>query len=156
MRILFICVHNSARSQMAEAYLQQFFGKEAVVESAGLDPTRINPLVVTVMAEEGFDLSGKTPRKVFDLFRDGRLFDAVITVCEESLESQCPVFPGVTHRLHLPFPDPAAVVGSDAEKLASVRAIRDQIKERMAALAKELLAWEAGRPGAARENGEPV
>jgi len=138
MRVLFICVHNSARSQMAEAYLRQMAGEGLTVESAGLDPTVVNPLVVAVMAEEGIDLSGKKTQKVFDLFRDGRLFDAVVTVCEESLEGQCPVFPGVTHRLHLPFPDPAAVTGTDEERLAQVRRIRDAIKESMAKLAREL------------------
>ena len=138
MRVLFICVHNSARSQMAEAFLRQMSGDEVSVVSAGLDPTVINPLVVAVMAEEGIDLSGKQTRKVFDLFKDGQLFDYVVTVCEESLEGQCPVFPGVTRRLHLPFPDPAAVVGAADERLAQVRRIRDAIKERMAGLAREL------------------
>ncbi|KHK01901.1 arsenate reductase ArsC [Desulfovibrio sp. TomC] len=138
MRVLFICVHNSARSQMAEAYLRQMSGEGVTVESAGLDPTVVNPLVVAVMAEEGIDLAGKTTRKVFDLFKEGKLYDCVVTVCEESLEGQCPVFPGVTHRLHLPFPDPAEVTGSEEERLAAVRRIRDAIKERMAELAREL------------------
>jgi arsenate reductase len=140
MRVLFICVHNSARSQMAEAYLRQMAGDGVTVESAGLDPTVINPLVVAVMAEEGLDLSAKKTRKVFDLFKEGKLFDYVVTVCEESLEGQCPIFPGVTHRLHLPFPDPAAVTGTEEERLAAVRRIRDAIKERMAGLARELTA----------------
>jgi arsenate reductase len=130
---------------MAEAYLRQLGGEGLTVESAGLDPTVINPLVVTVMAEDGIDLSGKQTRKVFDLFKDGRLFDYVVTVCEESLEGQCPVFPGVTHRLHLPFPDPAAVAGTEEERLAAVRQIRDAIKERMAELAREM-ASGAARP----------
>ena len=138
MRVLFVCVHNSGRSQMAEAYLRRFCGQDVTVDSAGLDPTTINPLVVTVMAEEGLDLAGKKTRKVFDLYREGRLYDAVITVCEESLEAQCPVFPGVTHRLHLPFPDPARVSGTESERLAQVRVIRDRIRERMAALAEEI------------------
>ena len=154
MRVLFICVHNSARSQMAEAYLEKFCGNAADVMSAGLDPTRINPLVVTVMAEEGIDLSGKKTRKVFDLFRDGLLFDYVVTVCEENLEEQCPVFPGVTHRLHLPFPDPAGVVGSEEERLAKVRAIRDSIRERMRALAREIQSGAARRPGDVWEGGK--
>ncbi|EKO37765.1 MAG: protein-tyrosine-phosphatase [Solidesulfovibrio magneticus str. Maddingley MBC34] len=145
MRVLFICVHNSARSQMAEAFLRQMAGDGVTVESAGLDPTVINPLVVAVMAEEGLDLSDKKTRKVFDLFRDGQLYDAVITVCEESLEGQCPVFPGVTRRLHLPFPDPATVTGTEEERLEAVRGIRDAIKARMAVLAREL-ADEAARP----------
>ena len=146
MRVLFICVHNSARSQMAEAYLQRFCGEAAVVESAGLDPTALNPLVVAVMAEEGIDLSAKRTRRVFDLYRDGRLFDYVVTVCEEAIEEQCPVFPGVTRRLHLPFPDPAGLVGTDEERLEKVRDIRDRIRERMADLAEEILSGrEEGR-----------
>ncbi len=145
-RVLFICVHNSARSQMAEAYLQRFCGEAAVVESAGLDPTMVNPLVVAAMAEEGIDLSVKKTRRVFDLYRDGRLFDYVVTVCEEAIEEQCPVFPGVTRRLHLPFPDPAGLVGTDEERLEKVRDIRDRIRERMADLAEEILSGrEEGR-----------
>ncbi len=153
MRVLFVCVHNSARSQMAEAFLQRLCGDAAEVTSAGLAPTAINPLVVTVMAEEGIDLTGKTTRKVFDLYKDGRLFDYVVTVCEESLEEQCPVFPGVTHRLHLPFADPATVTGSEAEKLDQVRAIRDRIKERMVALAAEIRTGKGRRPGDVWEDG---
>ena len=153
-RVLFICVHNSARSQMAEAYLRQFCGGAAEVESAGLAPTAINPLVVTVMAEEGIDLSAKGTQKVFDLYRDGRLFDYVVTVCEESMEEQCPVFPGVTHRLHLPFPDPANVAGTEAEKLAKAREVRDRIKERMISLAQELKSAPGKRPGDVWEGGQ--
>lgn len=156
MRVLFICVHNSARSQIAEAYLQQFCGDAAEVTSAGLAPTGINPLVVAVMAEEGLDLSGKMTRKVFDLYKEGRLYDYVVTVCEESLEEQCPVFAGVTHRLHLPFPDPAGVVGTDEEKLAKVRVIRDRIRERMVALADEIKTAKGRRPGDVWEQGETV
>jgi len=147
MRVLFVCVHNSGRSQMAEAYLRRFCGQDVTVDSAGLDPTTITPLVVTVMAEEGLDLAGKTTRKVFDLYREGRLYDAVITVCEESLEAQCPVFPGVTHRLHLPFPDPARVTGTEEERLSAVRAIRDRIRERMVALATTIADGWKPRPG---------
>jgi arsenate reductase len=154
MRVLFICVHNSARSLMAEAYLRRFGGEAVTVASAGLDPTTVNPLVVTVMAEDGIDLSEKKTQKVFDLFKAGRLFDYVVTVCEESLEGQCPVFPGVTHRLHLPFPDPASVVGAEAERLAQVRAIRDAIKGRMATLAEEIMTGRGRRSGDAREGGE--
>lgn len=152
-RVLFICVHNSARSQMAEAYLGRLGGETVAVASAGLAPTTINPLVVTAMAEEGFDLSGKTTRKVFDLYKEGQLFDYVVTVCEESLEAQCPVFPGVTRRLHLPFPDPAAAVGIAEEKLAQVRVIRDRIKARMVALAAEIKADRPDGPGVSGKEG---
>ncbi|MFH1984414.1 MAG: arsenate reductase ArsC [Pseudomonadota bacterium] len=127
-KILFICQHNSGRSQMAEAYLRKFAGDYFEIESAGLVPAeKVNPLVVEVMKEEGVDLSEKRPQSVFDLFRTGNIFAHVITVCHDS-ENQCPVFPGITCRWHCPFPDPNAVSGSQKEKLAKVRQIRDQIK----------------------------
>lgn len=136
---LIICVHNSARSQIAEAYLKQLGGEEWRVESAGFDPGEINPLVVRVMAEEGFDLSTRTTQSVFELFKQGRNFQYVITVCSESEEGRCPVFPGMTHRLHLPFPDPARLEGTEEEKLARMREIRDQIKS----VVQQFLEWEA-------------
>lgn len=127
-KILFICQHNSGRSQMAEAYLKHFAGDRVAVASAGLEPAAgVNPLVVEVMREEGFDLAGNRPQSVFELYRQGRLFDHVITVCHDA-EPQCPVFPGITQRWHMPFPDPAAAAGSREEKLQQVRAIRDSIK----------------------------
>ncbi|MCM0755179.1 arsenate reductase ArsC [Desulfovibrio aminophilus] len=130
-KVLFICVHNSGRSQMAEAFLNRYGGEEFQVESAGLEPTEINPLVVEVMAEEGIDLAGKKTQSVFDLFRVGRLFDYVITVCDDANEAKCPVFPGVTHRWHWPFPDPSKLSGTREEQLAQLRVIRDQIKDQV-------------------------
>ena len=126
-KVLFICRHNSTRSQIAEAYLKEMGGEHFLVESAGFDPGPINPDVIRVLQEEGIDISHKTSQKVFDLFKQGKIFDFVITVCEQE-EGQCPVFPGVTHRLHLPFPDPAQVTGDEEERLAAIRSIRDQIK----------------------------
>lgn len=127
-KILFICQHNSGRSQIAEAYLKKFAGDQLEIESAGLEPAEnINPLVVEVMKEEGIDLSKKKPQSVFELFKAGKLYSHVITVCHDS-ENQCPVFPGITQRWHWPFPDPAKVEGSHGEKLSKVREIRDQIK----------------------------
>jgi arsenate reductase (thioredoxin) len=128
-KILFICQHNSGRSQIAEAYLKKLTGEGFGIESAGLAPAGgINPLVVEVMKEDGIDLSGKKPQSVFDLFKAGKIYDHVITVCHDS-ESQCPIFPGITKRWHLPFPDPAKVDGSREEQLAKVRDIRDAIKK---------------------------
>jgi arsenate reductase len=128
LKILIICRHNSGRSQIAEAYLKRLAGDRAHVESAGLEPaTAVNPLVVQVMQEEGFDLSQKKPQSVFELFKEGRLFDHVITVCSDT-EQQCPLFPGITKRWHIPFPDPSEATGSHEERLAQVRAIRDMIK----------------------------
>lgn len=127
--ILFICQHNSGRSQIAEAYLKELYGDHFNIESAGLEPAdSVNPLVAKVMDEVGIDLSQKKPQSVFELFKQGKLFDHVITVCHDT-ESKCPVFPGITKRWHWPFPDPAAVDGSDAEKLEAVRKIRDMIKD---------------------------
>jgi arsenate reductase len=129
LKILFICQHNSGRSQIAEAYLKKFAGDQLQIESAGLEPAeKVNPLVLEVMKEAGFDLSDRKPQSVFELFKSGRLFGHVVTVCHDS-ENLCPIFPGITKRWHLPFPDPAKVEGSDEEKIAKVRAIRDQIKE---------------------------
>ncbi len=128
IRVLFICQHNSGRSQIAEAYLKELAGDRLWVESAGLEPARyVNPLVVEVMKEEGFDLSDQKPQSVFRLFKEGALFDHVITVCKDS-EEKCPIFPGITKRWHWPFPDPAKVEGTAEEKRRKVRKIRDAIK----------------------------
>jgi arsenate reductase len=128
IKILFICQHNSGRSQIAEAYLRKIAGEDVFIESAGLEPSEsVNPLVVEVMKEEGIDLSQKKPQSVFDLFKAGKIYDHVITVCDDS-ESKCPVFPGITKRWHLAFSDPASVEGTAEEKLAKVREIRNAIK----------------------------
>ncbi|MCB2225639.1 MAG: arsenate reductase ArsC [Desulfarculaceae bacterium] len=137
-KVLFVCTHNSARSQIAEAYMKQMAGERFAVESAGFEPGPLNPLAVEVMAEEGIDISGNQARSVFELFRQGRVFEVVITVCENSRESECPLFPGITKRLHMPFPDPAGLSGSHEEKLAAARRIRDQIKGAVAELIDEL------------------
>ena len=126
--VLFICVHNSARSQMAEAFLNELCGDRFVAESAGLEPGTINPLVVKVMNEVGIDLAKKETRAVFDVWKSGKLFKYVVTVCDESEAQGCPIFPGTATRLHWPFPDPSKVTGSEAEKLQQVRDNRDAIR----------------------------
>ena len=127
--ILVICQHNSGRSQIAEAYLNKLYGDHVTVESAGLEPAQtVNPLVIKVMAEEGIDLSGKKPQSVFELFKQGKLYAHVITVCQDS-ENKCPIFPGITQRWYWPFPDPAAIEGTETEKIEEVRKIRDMIKD---------------------------
>lgn len=130
-KILFICVHNSGRSQMAEAFLQAMGNDDIVVESAGFTPTVINPLVVEVMKEVGFDLSMKETRSAFELYKQGQIYNYVLTVCDESEDENCPVYPGMTHRLHIPFPDPEKLEGDHDEKLQQLRKIRDSIKEKM-------------------------
>lgn len=127
-KVLFVCVHNSARSQMAEAFLKDMAGKQFEVQSAGFEPAPLNPLAIAVMAEVGLDISKNQAQSVFKLYQEGRLFDYVITVCTES-ENRCPMFPGITKRLHWPFTDPASLEGSPEEKMSAARHIRDQIKQ---------------------------
>lgn len=131
LRLLVLCVHNSGRSQMAAAFLNRLGADLLTAESAGLDPCPLNPLVVSVMREAGYDISGNQPQSAFQLYKEGRLYDLIITVCDESVEDQCPTFPGVGKRLHWPFPDPHATVGTAEQRLAQVRVIRNQIQARV-------------------------
>lgn len=128
MKILFVCVHNSARSQMAEAFLNQIGNGKYIAESAGLEPGNLNPLVVEAMMEIGIDISSNKTKSVFDFFKEGRRYDYVVTVCDESNSERCPIFPFTKKTLHWNFEDPSTLIGSDEEKLVSVRKIRDQIK----------------------------
>lgn len=128
-KVLFLCVHNSARSQMAEAYLKQLAGDTFEVESAGLEPGKLNPLVVEAMKEEGIDISGNQTKDVFDLFRQGRMFRYVITVCDAKAAESCPIFPGMMYKINWSFADPSRFVGSHEEKLQQIRQVRDLIKE---------------------------
>ncbi|MGH8163148.1 MAG: arsenate reductase ArsC [Rhodanobacteraceae bacterium] len=130
-KVLFICIHNSARSQMAEAWLNKICGDFFVAQSSGLEPGILNPLVVEVMREVGIDLSEKGTQSVFDVWKSGAVFAYVVTVCDESSAEQCPVFPGHGKKLHWGFPDPSALPGSRAEKLARVREIRDDIRRKV-------------------------
>lgn len=130
-RILFVCIHNSARSQMAEAWLRHFCGDCFEAESAGLEPGRLNPFVVRAMAEAGIDISGHATKSVFDLLKSGRAFQYVVAVCDAEAAERCPVFPGAAQRLHWAFPDPSAVMGSDDEKLAQAREVRDRIRAKI-------------------------
>src|SRR6201981_3156311 len=130
-KILVICVHNSDRSQMAAAWLNDICGDYFEAESAGLEPGELNPLAVQVMDEVGIDISNNKTKSVFDVFKSGQFFPYVITVCDETSAEKCPIFPGVTKRLHWSFPDPAALTGSRQERLDSTRAIRDEIRARI-------------------------
>jgi arsenate reductase (thioredoxin) len=130
-RVLFICIHNSARSQMAEAWLNQICGDQFEAQSAGLEPGTLNPLVVEAMAEVEIDISQKGTQDVFNVWKSGQLFAYVVTVCDESSAEKCPIFPGPATRLHWSFPDPSALTGTQAEKLAAVRQIRDEIRARI-------------------------
>lgn len=137
-KVLFICIHNSARSQMAEAWLNYTGGEFFQAESAGLEPGKMNPLVLEAMQEVGIDLSAKGTQGVFDVLKRGDLFAYVITVCDESSAEKCPIFPGMAKRLHWSFPDPSALTGTHAEKLAGVRKVRDEIRSKVEAWCEEV------------------
>lgn len=127
-RVLFVCIHNSARSQMAEAFLNQICPERFEAHSAGLEPGTLNPLVVEAMDEIGIDISRKQTKSAFDLFKRGELFSWVITVCDERAAEQCPIFPGLTKRVHWSFEDPSAFDGSHMQQLERVREVRDEIR----------------------------
>ena len=129
--ILCLCVHNSARSQMAEAYFRKLGGDIFEVESAGLEPGKLNPFVVLALQEDGIDISGKKTQDVFALFKARRTYRYVITVCSREAAERCPIFPGLSEKLHWPFPDPSTFTGADEEILARVRDVRDAIREKV-------------------------
>ena len=137
-KVLFICVHNSARSQMAEAFLKKYGGDEFFVESAGLEPGKLNPIVVEAMKEVGIDISHNETKSVFEFFKQGRRYHYVITVCDETSAERCPIFPGVKETIHWSFNDPSALIGSYQEKLAGTRVIRDEIENRVKLWLEEL------------------
>lgn len=129
--VLFVCVHNSARSQMAEAFLTERCPNDFAAESAGIEPGTLHPLAVAAMSEVGIDISSRSTQSVFDLLQAGRQYSYVITVCDESSGERCPIFPGQTRWLHWNFPDPSALTGSPEDRLAKTRLIRDQIRTRI-------------------------
>jgi len=132
-RVLFVCVHNSARSQIAQAFLNMLAGDRFVAESAGLEAGTLNPLAVEAMAEVGIDISGNTTRRAFDLLKSGQRFRYVITVCDAAHSQKCPIFPNTLQYLNWSFPDPAQLQGTHEEKMKEVRKIRDAIKEQLQA-----------------------
>ena len=122
---------------MAEALLRDMAGDAFDVESAGLEPGRLNPLAVEAMRQAGIDISGAKTQSVFDLFKAGRRFAYVISVCDGAAAERCPIFPGVTKRLAWSFEDPSSFTGSDADRLAKTIAVREQIRERVRAFVNE-------------------
>ena len=133
LRVLFLCTHNSARSQMAEGFLNERGKGRVEAFSAGTEARGLNPLAVQAMAEEGIDITLQES-KTLDRFLDDS-FDVLITVCDEANEA-CPYFANAKERQHWSFPDPSAVRGDDASRFAAVRVVRDAIRER---IEKELL-----------------
>ena len=130
-QVLFVCVHNIARSQMAEAFLKSLAGDRFDVKSAGLEPGDLNPLVVAAMAEVGIDIANKKSKSVFNLYKKGEQFDYVITVCDEASAERCPVFAGASNTIRWNFTDPSRIEGSPEDKMKMVRHIRDRIKSRI-------------------------
>ena len=124
-RVLFLCTHNSARSQMAEGLLRHLGGERFEAFSAGTEATHVRPLAIEAMAERGIDVS-QQESKTLDRYL-GEPFDAVITVCDQAAEA-CPVFPGAKRRLHWSFPDPSKATGTREEQLAVYRQVRDDIQ----------------------------
>lgn len=127
-RVLFLCTHNSARSQMAEGLLRNLGGDEFEVFSAGTEATRVHPLATAAMRELGIDISNQRSKRL-DQYR-GEKFDYVITVCDKTNET-CPVFPDYAKRIHWSFDDPSAATGSDEQKLQVFRRVRDEIAGRL-------------------------
>jgi arsenate reductase len=142
-RVLVLCTHNSARSQMAEGLLRALASDRIEVASAGTEATRVHPLAIRAMDELGIDLRGHRSKTVDDLVTQP--WDVVVTVCDSANE-RCPVFPGRTTRLHWSFEDPSAATGSEDERLAVFRRVRD-------AIAARLRGWLAERPAAPARSG---
>lgn len=127
-KVLFVCIHNSARSQMAEAFLNRTCADFFEAHSAGLEPGTLNPIVVEVMQEVGIDISGQRTKSVEEMLGSGRIFSHVITVCDGASAERCPIFPGGGERLHWCFADPSALTGPREGRLSATREIRDQIR----------------------------
>lgn len=136
-RVLFLCMHNSARSQMAEAYLKKFGGDNFEVESAGFKPAPINPLVIEALHEDGIDISSNPTKGVFDLFKAGQIFHYVIRVCNIAAQEQCPIFPSMAEMIDWSFDDPSTFTGSHEEKMVKVREVREKIKAQVKMFAEQ-------------------
>jgi len=135
-RVLFLCTHNSARSQMAEGLLRHVAGDRFEVASAGTVETRVHPLAIRAMAELGVDITGQSSKTLGRYL--GEPFDAVITVCDRAAET-CPIFPGAKEKLHWSFEDPSAAEGGEEARLAAFRKVRDQIRARLPELTDRVL-----------------
>ena len=142
--VLFVCIHNSARSQMAEAFLNKLGEGQFIAESAGIEAGKLNPNVVKVMAEIGIDISNNKTQSAFDLFKQGKRYNAVVTVCDAASAERCPIFPGIVKRLAWSFPDPSTFTGTQDEVLEQIRAVRDEIQEQITEFiheAKQFAYW---------------
>lgn len=131
IKVLFVCTHNSARSQMAEAFLNDLGQGKFISESAGLEKGTLNPVVVEAMAEIGYDISNNQTDTVFSFFRENRDYDYVIKVCDQSSAARCPIFPSAKVSWNWDFRDPATFTGTPEEQLEQTRVVRDAIRKRI-------------------------
>lgn len=131
IKVLFICVHNSARSQMAERLLKEIGGEMFLVESAGLEPGELNPLAIDAMKDLGYDISENESDLVFDFYIEGRIYNYVIKVCHASHGERCPIFPGVNETLEWSLEDPSSFQGTYEEKLTKTKEVRDELKNKI-------------------------
>jgi len=136
-KLLFVCIHNSARSQMAEAFVNRYCSECFEAESAGIEPGKLNPIVIEAMAEDGIDISQNATKSVDEILHAGKAYDYVITVCDEASAERCPIFPGSGQRLHWGFPDPSQFTGIHAEKLEQTRNVRNAIAAKVATWCEE-------------------
>jgi arsenate reductase len=136
--VLFVCIHNSARSQMAEGFVNARYGDRLRAYSAGLEAGRLNPIVVAAMGEAGIDISDNRSKSVNDAEIRSRDYDYVVTVCDEASAEACLIYPARGERLHWSFADPSSFIGTPEERLARTREVRDSIAERVAAWAESL------------------
>jgi len=130
-KVLFVCIHNSARSQMAEAFLNTMATDYFEAESAGIEPGLLNPIVVDVMKDAGIDISSNKTKSVQGFINAKRIYDYIITVCDETSAKRCPVFPGNGKRIHMKFEDPSSFQGSYEDKYQKIIAVRNEIKVRL-------------------------
>ena len=130
-KILFVCIHNSARSQMAEAFVNKSSNGKYFAESAGIESGNLNLIVVDVMKEEGIDISTNKTKTVEEMLAQKKQFDFVITVCDDASAERCPVFSGNGKKLHWSFPDPSLFSGNENDKIEFTRKVRDSIKQKV-------------------------
>ena len=137
-RILFVCVQNSSRSQMAEAWCNYLYGDMIEAESAGLEPGELNPLVVEAMKEVGIDISENTASDVFEFYKQGRVYSYIVSVCDPESSERCPVFPAIKEHLQWSFKDPHTFTGPHEEQMEQIRDLRDRIRDKVKELGERL------------------
>ncbi len=133
LKVLFVCVHNSARSQMAEAFFNKYAQPGDSAESAGIEPGKLNPFVIRAMDEKGIDISSNETKSVFNLYKEGRTYSHIVTVCDAEAAQRCPIFPGIRRIIMWSFPDPSTFTGNDDEIMEQVRAVRYEIEQKVKA-----------------------